>query len=251
LREVSTGGVMGGPDPGPPHRFRETRSCHLSYEFGALASALALLHCPQSRDISRFDGLVAQLDRALDYESRGRGFESSRVRQFILIHKHLIQEQDCLSSWRSSPSTSPVSARNSREVCGRYSASGPVAEHHAAAVQVTIAQVRSATLIPRPEDEMSKSFIGLLAFTASAAAAAHAETIAFESDQDILVIRGRQSTNTAIFELVGTSDGQIRCLALDAEDQPVASAISWAEHGDVRFRDLDVGEVERVVCQYQ
>jgi hypothetical protein len=46
------------------------------------ASALALLHCPQSRDISRFDGLVAQLDRALDYESRGRGFESSRVRHF-------------------------------------------------------------------------------------------------------------------------------------------------------------------------
>jgi hypothetical protein len=27
---------MGGSDSGPPHRFRETRPCHLSYEFGAL-----------------------------------------------------------------------------------------------------------------------------------------------------------------------------------------------------------------------
>ena len=27
---------MSGSDSGPPHRFRETRSCHLSYEFGAL-----------------------------------------------------------------------------------------------------------------------------------------------------------------------------------------------------------------------
>ena len=28
------------------------------------------------------DALVAQLDRALDYESRGREFESSRARHF-------------------------------------------------------------------------------------------------------------------------------------------------------------------------
>ena len=27
---------MGGSDSGPPHRFREIRPCHLSYEFGAL-----------------------------------------------------------------------------------------------------------------------------------------------------------------------------------------------------------------------
>ena len=29
------------------------------------------------------DALVAQLDRALDYESRGREFESSRARHFF------------------------------------------------------------------------------------------------------------------------------------------------------------------------
>ena len=32
------------------------------------------------------DALVAQLDRALDYESRGREFESSRARHFLPIY---------------------------------------------------------------------------------------------------------------------------------------------------------------------
>ena len=32
------------------------------------------------------DALVAQLDRALDYESRGREFESSRARHFLQIY---------------------------------------------------------------------------------------------------------------------------------------------------------------------
>ena len=33
------------------------------------------------------DALVAQLDRALDYESRGQGFESSRARHFIIAYR--------------------------------------------------------------------------------------------------------------------------------------------------------------------
>ena len=41
------------------------------------------------------DALVAQLDRALDYESRGREFESSRARHFHLnarkIYHHITQ----------------------------------------------------------------------------------------------------------------------------------------------------------------
>ena len=34
------------------------------------------------------DALVAQLDRALDYESRGREFESSRARHFLQIYSN-------------------------------------------------------------------------------------------------------------------------------------------------------------------
>ncbi len=36
------------------------------------------------------DALVAQLDRALDYESRGREFESSRARHFFNDLQYLL-----------------------------------------------------------------------------------------------------------------------------------------------------------------
>ena len=36
----------------------------------------------------RRSGPIAQLDRVLDYESRGRGFESSSVRHYPIVERH-------------------------------------------------------------------------------------------------------------------------------------------------------------------
>lgn len=46
--------------------------------------SLLPLQSPGTKSKPRLHGLVAQLDRVLDYESRGRGFESSPVRHFPL-----------------------------------------------------------------------------------------------------------------------------------------------------------------------
>ena len=43
--------------------------------------AQAIMHCPAPFAFG--EAPVAQLDRALDYESRGREFESSPVRHFV------------------------------------------------------------------------------------------------------------------------------------------------------------------------
>ena len=40
---------------------------------------------------SQLHGPIAQLDRVLDYESRGRGFESSSVRHFTLKNLYIYQ----------------------------------------------------------------------------------------------------------------------------------------------------------------
>ncbi len=46
-----------------------------------------LLQRPEFRLNHEMYAPVAQLDRVLDYESRGRGFESSPVRHFHLVFK--------------------------------------------------------------------------------------------------------------------------------------------------------------------
>jgi uncharacterized protein YpiB (UPF0302 family) len=48
------------------------------------------------------NALVAQLDRALDYESRGREFESSRARHFLQIFLHGYQFRVSVCSQRTS-----------------------------------------------------------------------------------------------------------------------------------------------------
>ena len=48
------------------------------------------------------DALVAQLDRALDYESRGQGFESSRARHFLSIYSDGYQIRVSVCSQRTS-----------------------------------------------------------------------------------------------------------------------------------------------------
>lgn len=53
------------------------KACHRSTGFELDSEGL---HCPPAQRTPRADGPIAQLDRVLDYESRGRGFESSPVR---------------------------------------------------------------------------------------------------------------------------------------------------------------------------
>ena len=48
------------------------------------------------------DALVAQLDRALDYESRGREFESSRARHFLPIYSDSYQFRVSVCSQKTS-----------------------------------------------------------------------------------------------------------------------------------------------------
>ena len=48
------------------------------------------------------DALVAQLDRALDYESRGREFESSRARHFLPIYSDSYQIRVSVCSQKTS-----------------------------------------------------------------------------------------------------------------------------------------------------
>ena len=60
----------------------------LKYKSGATSGTTIKIAKNEAKKVNKNNALVAQLDRALDYESRGQGFESSRA------HHHLN-----LSNW--------------------------------------------------------------------------------------------------------------------------------------------------------
>ena len=51
---------------------------NLKYKSDATLGALKIAK-NEAKKVNKNNALVAQLDRALDYESRGQGFESSRA----------------------------------------------------------------------------------------------------------------------------------------------------------------------------
>ncbi len=52
---------------------------NLMYKSGGTSGGTQILTKNEAKKVNKNNALVAQLDRALDYESRGQGFESSRA----------------------------------------------------------------------------------------------------------------------------------------------------------------------------
>ena len=78
-----------------------------------------------------------------------------------------------------------------------------------------------------------------------------AEIITFEADAEIMIVRGRQTLDFAIYEVLGSRDGEIRCIALNNSGDPMAVTTGYVEMGAVMFHELDVADVDRVACRYQ
>ena len=78
-----------------------------------------------------------------------------------------------------------------------------------------------------------------------------AETITFESDEEIMVVRGVQMLSHANFELLGNKDGQIQCVAIDANGKPLAVSTGYAEIGSIMFTDMQTSDIAKVACRYR
>ena len=89
--------------------------------------------------------------------------------------------------------------------------------------------------------------LALVAFPALAGA----ETITFESDSEILVVRGFEPFPGMVqFDVIGSKDGTILCVAMDAEGKPLATATGFAEIGSVPFMQVELAAIDRVACRY-
>lgn len=75
------------------------------------------------------------------------------------------------------------------------------------------------------------------------------ETIVFEHDESIMIVRGRDLVGNAGFDFLANGDHAIQCVALDAGGTPLAVENTYADMGLVIFGELDVTAVDRVVCR--
>lgn len=66
---------------------------------------------------------------------------------------------------------------------------------------------------------LSMRFLAVLA--AALPGMLSAETITFENDEQIMIVRGVQMLSHANFELLGNKDVQIQCVAMDANGKPL------------------------------
>ena len=83
-----------------------------------------------------------------------------------------------------------------------------------------------------------------------AASAALGETITFEADGLVKFIRCTQSFAGANCEFIAPAGyGFLNCVALDSENQPLASDTAMGSLGQVIFRELDSTAVAHVICR--
>ena len=89
--------------------------------------------------------------------------------------------------------------------------------------------------------------LALIAFPALAGA----ETITFEADSEILVVRGFEPMPGFVtFEIIGSNDGSVLCIATDTDGKPIATTTGYAELGSVMFTQMSIAEIDRVACRY-
>ncbi|HKK29711.1 MAG TPA: hypothetical protein VKA18_04875 [Alphaproteobacteria bacterium] len=85
----------------------------------------------------------------------------------------------------------------------------------------------------------------------SVPAFATAETITFEADSEIMVVRGFDSPLGVVqFDILGSKDGTVLCVAMDEAGKPIATTVGFAEVGYVAFMGLRREEIDRVACRY-
>jgi hypothetical protein len=78
-----------------------------------------------------------------------------------------------------------------------------------------------------------------------------AQGFTFQADDGVMIVRGRQAGADARFELLADRDGRLQCVALSGQDQPLAVQSTFAKLGFVRFADMRVDDIARVVCRYR
>jgi hypothetical protein len=75
------------------------------------------------------------------------------------------------------------------------------------------------------------------------------ETITFQHNESVMIVRGRNAGGDAKYEFLANGEGRLQCIALDSKGHPIAVENTFRQMGWVRFADIDVVQIDRVFCR--
>lgn len=96
---------------------------------------------------------------------------------------------------------------------------------------------------------LAMTLAALAVLSAGVAPVATAETLTFEADDEVIIVRGRDMYGTAAFEFIARAGELYQCIALDEGGEPIAVTTAIAEMGTILFEDLDYRLVDTVKCR--
>ncbi|MHA6326711.1 hypothetical protein [Roseivivax sp. CAU 1753] len=76
-----------------------------------------------------------------------------------------------------------------------------------------------------------------------------AETLTFESDAQVIIVRGKDNSIGAAFEFIGAPGAYSQCIALDGSDRPVATTTAMSDMGEMLFDAITAAEIASVKCR--
>ncbi|MDO6458046.1 hypothetical protein Q4494_13230 [Celeribacter halophilus] len=77
---------------------------------------------------------------------------------------------------------------------------------------------------------------------------ATAEQICIEASGAVKILRCNDMFGTASCEFISSASGMLKCVAFDANDNPIASSPAFAEGTSVEFINLDANSIAKVIC---
>ena len=78
---------------------------------------------------------------------------------------------------------------------------------------------------------------------------AAAQTLTFEADGGVVLVRTYDQFGAAIIEFIGEAGAIYQCVILDAAGEPIATATAMADVGQIIVQGVDATDIAEAACR--
>ena len=96
---------------------------------------------------------------------------------------------------------------------------------------------------------MNRHSISLMVAALFVMTAAHAETITFDADGEVVFVRAYDQFGTAVVEFIGEPGAFYQCIVMNADDKPLATSPVMSDLGQAMFEGISAADIATFVCR--